>query len=57
VLSAPDSSGDSLDRAWVESIRTGCVAAFQAMFRACENDLNAFVTSRVHSREAAEELI
>ena len=57
MLSAPDSSGDSLDRAWVESIRTGCVAAFQAMFRACENDLNAFVTSRVHSREAAEELI
>ena len=56
-LSAPDSSRESRDRAWVESIRTGDVPAFEAMFRAYKNDLGAFVTSCVHSREAAEEVI
>ncbi len=56
-LYAPDSSRESRDRAWVESIRTGDVAAFEAMFRAYKNDLGAFVTSWVHSREAAEEVI
>jgi RNA polymerase sigma-70 factor (ECF subfamily) len=56
-LSAPDSYRESRDRAWVESIRTGDVPAFEAMFRAYKNDLGAFVTSWVHSREAAEEVI
>jgi RNA polymerase sigma-70 factor (ECF subfamily) len=54
---APDSSRESRDRVWVESIRTGDVPAFEAMFRAYKNDLGAFVTSWVHSREAAEEVI
>src|SRR5439155_25526158 len=53
----PDSSRDSRDRAWVECIRTGHVRAFEAMFRAYKNDLGAFVTSWLHSREAAEEVI
>ena len=56
-LYAPDSSRESRDRAWVESIRTGDVPAFEAMFRAYKNDLGAFVMSWVHSREAAEEVI
>ena len=56
-LDTPDSSRESRDRAWVESIRTGDVPAFEAMFRAYKNDLGAFVTSCVHSREAAEEVI
>jgi RNA polymerase sigma-70 factor (ECF subfamily) len=56
-LYAPDWSRESRDRVWVESIRTGDVPAFEAMFRAYKNDLGAFVTSWVHSREAAEEVI
>jgi RNA polymerase sigma-19 factor, ECF subfamily len=56
-LYAADSSRESRDRVWVESIRTGDVPAFEAMFRAYKNDLGAFVTSWVHSREAAEEVI
>ena len=54
---APDASRESRDRAWVERIRTGDVPAFEAMFRAYKNDLGAFVTSWVHSREAADEVI
>ena len=40
-LYAPDSSRESRDRAWVESIRTGDVAAFEAMFRAYAEDVRA----------------
>lgn len=45
------------DRAWIDGIRQGDVAAFEALYRAYKNDLGGYVQSLLRSREAAEEII
>jgi len=56
----PEHATDTIaarDRAWVAAIRTGDAAAFEAMFRAYKNDLVAFATALLDSREAAQEVV
>lgn len=56
-LDADEPSLVARDRVWVERIRTGDVAAFEAMFRAYKNDLGAFVESYLRSHSAAEDVL
>lgn len=50
-------SADARDRVWAAAIRAGDASAFEALFRAYKNDLVAFVTSIVNSRETAQEIV
>ena len=56
-LSAPDSSRESRDRAWVESIRTGDVPAFERLFRTYYDRLCRSVAAYVGDRDATEDVV
>ena len=56
-LSTPDSSRESRDRAWVESIRTGDVPAFERLFRTYYDRLCRSVAAYVGDRDATEDVV
>ena len=53
----PENSAAAAERAWVDRIRSGDMAAFEALYRAYWQRLYAFAFRYVQSKEDAEEVV